>query len=99
MKQALYFTWQESMLNRCAAYRIASRAFVLLLMALQAGTVCFAQTTSRHSSNTQIAFDRRAEANLQTAKKNPLQLYRFLLGMPKGGDLHNHLSGAVYAES
>jgi adenosine deaminase len=28
-----------------------------------------------------------------------LALYAFLYGMPKGGDLHNHLYGAVYAES
>ena len=28
-----------------------------------------------------------------------LALYAFLYGMPKGGDLHNHLSGAIYAES
>jgi len=40
-----------------------------------------------------------AELNLQAARQNPLQLRHFLLGMPKGGDLHNHLSGAVYAES
>ena len=25
-------------------------------------------------------------------------LYRVLHAMPKGGDLHNHLSGAVYSE-
>lgn len=31
--------------------------------------------------------------------KNPQELRRFLQAMPKGGDLHNHLSGAVYAES
>jgi adenosine deaminase len=30
---------------------------------------------------------------------NPLDLYAFLYRMPKGADLHNHLSGAVYAES
>lgn len=29
----------------------------------------------------------------------PPQLLAFLLQMPKGGDLHNHLSGAIYAES
>src|SRR5262245_62903243 len=29
----------------------------------------------------------------------PLMLRAFLREMPKGGDLHNHLSGAVYAES
>lgn len=35
----------------------------------------------------------------QELKKSPPELYAFLLRMPKGGDLHNHLSGAVYAES
>src|SRR3954469_17549655 len=30
---------------------------------------------------------------------NPLLLRRFLEEMPKGGDLHEHLSGAVYAET
>jgi adenosine deaminase CECR1 len=28
----------------------------------------------------------------------PAQLYRFLYAMPKGGDLHNHLTGAVRSE-
>jgi adenosine deaminase len=32
-------------------------------------------------------------------KKSPLELYAFLYRMPKGADLHNHLSGAVYAET
>jgi adenosine deaminase len=43
--------------------------------------------------------EQRTELNLQAARQNPLQLRHFLLEMPKGGDLHNHLSGAVYAES
>jgi adenosine deaminase len=47
----------------------------------------------------QTAGERRAELNLKAARQNPLQLRHFLLGMPKGGDLHNHLSGAIYAES
>jgi len=45
------------------------------------------------------SLEQRAELNLKAARENPLQLRHFLLGMPKGGDLHNHLSGAVYAES
>jgi adenosine deaminase len=45
------------------------------------------------------AMERKAEANLAEAKKNPLQLRHFLLEMPKGADLHYHLSGGVYAES
>ena len=32
-------------------------------------------------------------------KTSPPALRAFLLAMPKGGDLHSHLSGAVYAES
>jgi hypothetical protein len=32
-------------------------------------------------------------------RNDPLRLFAFLLRMPKGGDLHSHLSGAVYAES
>jgi len=32
-------------------------------------------------------------------KHNPALLLPFLREMPKGGDLHNHLSGAIYAES
>jgi adenosine deaminase CECR1 len=32
------------------------------------------------------------------ASATPAQLYRFLYAMPKGGDLHNHLAGAVRSE-
>lgn len=31
-------------------------------------------------------------------QSNPAQLKRFLFAMPKGGDLHMHLTGATYAE-
>ena len=43
--------------------------------------------------------ERTAAAVFEKAKTDPLQLYRFLLHMPKGADLHNHVSGAVYAET
>src|SRR5262245_2288317 len=36
---------------------------------------------------------------LAAVSAEPLLLRAFLREMPKGGDLHNHLSGAVYAES
>ncbi|GAE54600.1 hypothetical protein XPR_1235 [Xanthomonas arboricola pv. pruni MAFF 301420] len=35
---------------------------------------------------------------LRTAADQPAQLRAWLQAMPKGGDLHNHLSGSVYAE-
>jgi adenosine deaminase len=48
----------------------------------------------RHSSAEQ-----NASRQLDLVRDNPLSLRAFLVDMPKGGDLHNHLAGAVYAES
>ncbi len=39
------------------------------------------------------------ERRFADLRKSPPELYAFLYRMPKGGDLHNHLAGAVYAES
>jgi adenosine deaminase len=36
---------------------------------------------------------------LAALRTQPLALEAFLRDMPKGGDLHNHLSGSIYAES
>ena len=41
-------------------------------------------------------FNARFEEIKRTAK--PAELYTFLYALPKGGDLHNHLGGAVRAE-
>ena len=42
----------------------------------------------------------RATQALEAARKEgPLAVHAFLAAMPKGADLHVHLSGAVYAES
>ena len=35
---------------------------------------------------------------LDSIRKQPSLLLAFLHDMPKGGDLHNHLDGAIYAE-
>ncbi|RSL17422.1 adenosine deaminase [Edaphobacter aggregans] len=44
--------------------------------------------------------EQRASRAFDAAKQSsPLQLTAFLVNMPKGGDLHMHLSGAVYAET
>ena len=42
--------------------------------------------------------EQRMERRVNSLRSNPPELYAFLLKMPKGGDLHNHLGGAVYAE-
>ncbi len=45
------------------------------------------------------ACEQRAAAQLEAVRGDPAALTRFLARFPKGADLHNHLAGAVYAES
>lgn len=57
-----------------------------------------------HAPGPQAASSASAEARAARAfddarKSGPLALRAFLYRMPKGADLHNHLSGAIYAES
>jgi adenosine deaminase len=44
------------------------------------------------------ASERAASAYLDGIRSTPLALRRFVQELPKGADLHNHASGAVYAE-
>jgi adenosine deaminase len=57
-----------------------------------------AQAPPSRGSAEQSGEQRTARA-LETAKSNPLDLHAFLVEMPKGTDLHNHLGGAIYAET
>ncbi|HKW25213.1 MAG TPA: hypothetical protein VJN48_05480 [Terriglobales bacterium] len=43
--------------------------------------------------------EQRTARYLESVRHQPSLLMAFLTQMPKGGDLHNHLYGAVYAES
>lgn len=45
------------------------------------------------------AAEARVAARLEAIRNSPPQLRALLVRMPKGGDLHMHLSGAVYAET
>ncbi len=66
------------------------RFIVILLCALPAT----AQSKPRAS-----APEARTVRAFNKARQSPLELRAFLLRMPKGADLHMHLSGAVYAET
>jgi hypothetical protein len=43
--------------------------------------------------------EQRTSRYFERIRREPALLLLFLRQLPKGGDLHNHLSGAVYAES
>jgi hypothetical protein len=58
-------------------------------------TVVAAPQRAPATSTAEAATARR----LAAIRDDPLLLRAFLREMPKGGDLHSHLSGAVYAES
>ena len=82
--------------SRSLPFSRSSRVLVFLLLFT---SLALAQTKAPHSAVLQTSSEQQTELQLQAARQNPLQLRHFLLGMPKGADLHNHLSGAVYAES
>jgi hypothetical protein len=42
--------------------------------------------------------EQKTASYFESIRKSPPKQLAFLLKMPKGGDLHNHLSGAIYAE-
>jgi len=58
-----------------------------LLLFLSLPTLLFAQTA-----------EQRTAKYLDSIRTQPSLLLAFVHDMPKGGDLHNHLSGAIYAE-
>jgi len=57
------------------------------------------RAAAQSAASRAAAAERNAEQNLAAARTNPLRLRHFLHGMPKGADLHYHLSGGIYAES
>jgi adenosine deaminase len=66
-----------------------------LLLVVVVSTASFSQTRKAvdpHEARAARAFE-------AARKQGPLALHGFLVDMPKGADLHVHLSGAIYAES
>ena len=70
----------------------------LLCGALAAGIAC-AQGPARAVADAPGSAEQRTGEYLASVREKPLLLMGFLERLPKGGDLHHHLTGAVYAES
>lgn len=74
--------------------RKASRLFLLITiisLSFMAGLL-MAEAQNKPSA------EERTARYLETIRHQPLLTLAFLRGMPKGGDLHNHLTGSIYAE-
>jgi hypothetical protein len=71
------------LMSFASANSTARRALLLVFISTFAAAQTTEQKTSRY---------------LDSIRRQPSLLMAFLHDMPKGGDLHNHLSGAIYAE-
>ena len=69
--------------------KIASTLVVLLSCAL---------TLSAQPGSSSRAAEQKTASYFESIRKSPPKQLAFLLKMPKGADLHNHLSGSIYAE-
>jgi hypothetical protein len=77
-------------------FQLGSRAIVYGAgVFLVAASVATAEPAAQKPSP---GAERTAQA-LDRIRSEPLELRNFLKRMPKGADLHNHLDGAVYAET
>jgi len=67
--------------------------------AMLAGVFCgLAVVSAQAAPAPQVSAEARAAARFDAVVADGAQLRLFLQAMPKGGDLHNHLWGAPYAE-
>jgi adenosine deaminase len=79
--------------TKCPAGPSFSRVGLSLALAVLFTVSSFAAQKATPSGEAQTAH------YFESIRKDPNLLVAFLLQMPKGGDLHNHLSGAIYAET
>jgi len=75
------------------------RQLTLLIVGLLPFFLARAQPRTPAQPQPRISEQQTAAAMEQARAAGPLTLRAFLAGMPKGGDLHSHLAGAVYAET
>jgi adenosine deaminase len=75
------------------------RAVPLAVWLATAAVVAAVNVAAVRADSASDAAQTTTARRLTVIRNQPLLLEAFLREMPKGGDLHNHLSGAIYAES
>jgi adenosine deaminase len=85
-------------------HKFIGRPIVILLVTGLLHSGVEAQSAGRNPSppnrKKHLTLNESATARyFATIREQPLLLHAFLKQMPKGADLHNHLSGSVYAET
>jgi adenosine deaminase len=79
--------------------RIRIAIWLVLLMAMAGRAKEFGQPQAVPGAKQAATTEQRATRQFDRIRRDPPALRAFLRAMPKGADLHTHLTGAVYAES
>ena len=89
------------MFRRHSSTRMFMTSVRTVVLVLTGALAVTAQSVSFPAAarSAQDSSEEKTARNFETIRKSPDRLWKFLLKMPKGADLHNHLSGAIYAES
>lgn len=89
------------MFRRHSATRMLKSSVITLTFVLCCTPVTQAQSpgTMTTGAGAQATSEQKTAQYFETIRQSPPQLWGFLLKLPKGADLHNHLSGSIYAES
>ncbi|HEX7286084.1 MAG TPA: adenosine deaminase [Candidatus Angelobacter sp.] len=69
------------------------------ILLLFVSALALSQTADKKQAPVSGSPEQKTAAHFESVRNQPLLLEHFLRQMPKGGDLHNHLPGAIYAES
>ncbi len=77
---------------------IAALALLTILPALPATAAPAQDPAAPAAFRVTTPAERRTAARLDALRDDPARLKAFFAALPKGGDLHNHLSGAVTTE-
>lgn len=96
--QHLFFV-EENTMNHCYGSKV-SKGFSRLALIIWLLFAMFAVDLPVHAADhANRTAEKKTADFLESIRDQPGMVYAFLRQMPKGGDLHSHLSGAVYAES
>ncbi|HKF24777.1 MAG TPA: hypothetical protein VKB24_02335 [Candidatus Acidoferrum sp.] len=81
-------------------FRSSAAAFALFALAIPAGSQTKpAPAPAPRPAGDLTPLERRATLSIESVRTSPAELRDLLLRLPKGSDLHNHLYGALYAET
>jgi adenosine deaminase len=91
-----FFVWHLFVFNNeKRTLNISSTLFTLVVLLISTLMLVFSYNWQNGSGTHEKAMD----AYFEDIRKDNLSLTAFLRSMPKGGDLHHHYSGSVYAET